>query len=199
MADEPVFPFTDERDKIMVKKNYNPFPGGIRVPDRRGTPELDWSKISSWNSKGTLKLIQQFTSRVQGTQSWFTSLEQEQHEDQAQNVEVQNGSSADKVQCTRAVIECEAVYKSKLINSVLADGLDEVSEWIKRTSKHTMALDEKNRADLIYQPAGRKPAGNRAKLVDKLRASKKLKRRKEQNKLCCRQKEAQMQNCSRTD
>ncbi|KZV28048.1 fatty acyl-CoA reductase 3-like [Dorcoceras hygrometricum] len=26
-------------------------------------PELDWSKISSWNSKGTPKLIRQFTSR----------------------------------------------------------------------------------------------------------------------------------------
>ncbi|KZV46118.1 hypothetical protein F511_12645 [Dorcoceras hygrometricum] len=28
-----------------------------------GTPELDWSKISSWNSKGTPKLVRQFTSR----------------------------------------------------------------------------------------------------------------------------------------
>ncbi|KZV23826.1 hypothetical protein F511_30857 [Dorcoceras hygrometricum] len=26
-------------------------------------PELDWSKISSWNSKGTPKLVRQFTSR----------------------------------------------------------------------------------------------------------------------------------------
>ncbi|KZV40757.1 hypothetical protein F511_25609 [Dorcoceras hygrometricum] len=75
--------------------------------------------------------------------------------------------------------------------TVLVDGLDEVSEWIKRTSKHAMALDEKNRAELIYQSAGRKPAGNGAKLVDKLRASKQLKSRKEQNKLRCRQKEAQ--------
>ncbi|KZV58204.1 hypothetical protein F511_36315 [Dorcoceras hygrometricum] len=48
---------------------------------------------------------------VQGTQSWFTGLEQERHGDQAQYVEVQNGSSADQVQGTRAVIECEAEYK----------------------------------------------------------------------------------------
>ncbi|KZV29213.1 hypothetical protein F511_34710 [Dorcoceras hygrometricum] len=27
-----------------------------------GTPKLDWSKISSWNSNGTPKLVQQFTS-----------------------------------------------------------------------------------------------------------------------------------------
>ncbi|KZV27343.1 kinesin-3 [Dorcoceras hygrometricum] len=118
----------------------------------------------------------------------------------AENVKVQNRSSADQVQCTRELIECEAVYKSsdqvhtesELINSVLADGLDEMSEWIKRTSKHTMTLDEKNRAELIYKPAGRIPAGNRAKLVDKLRASKQLKSRKEQKKLSCRQKEAQI-------
>ncbi|KZV47034.1 hypothetical protein F511_34083 [Dorcoceras hygrometricum] len=31
-----------------------------------GTLELDWSKISSWNSKGTPKLVQQFTSRSAG-------------------------------------------------------------------------------------------------------------------------------------
>ncbi|KZV23473.1 auxin response factor 16-like [Dorcoceras hygrometricum] len=30
--------------------------------------------------------------------------------------------------------------ESELINSVLADDLDEVSEWIKRTRKHTMTL-----------------------------------------------------------
>ncbi|KZV40248.1 hypothetical protein F511_26611 [Dorcoceras hygrometricum] len=29
-------------------------------------PELDWSKISSWNSKGTPKLVQQLTSRSAG-------------------------------------------------------------------------------------------------------------------------------------
>ncbi|KZV27068.1 hypothetical protein F511_23964 [Dorcoceras hygrometricum] len=28
--------------------------------------ELDWSKISSWNSKGTPKLVRQFTSRSAG-------------------------------------------------------------------------------------------------------------------------------------
>ncbi|KZV21369.1 hypothetical protein F511_10937 [Dorcoceras hygrometricum] len=28
------------------------------------TPELDWTKIYSWNSKGTPKLVQQFTSRI---------------------------------------------------------------------------------------------------------------------------------------
>ncbi|KZV40087.1 polyadenylate-binding protein 1 [Dorcoceras hygrometricum] len=70
---------------------------------------------------------------VQGTSSWFISWMLEQHEDQAQkmkssssaesrvelkcrveaqNAQVQNSSSADQVQCTRAVIECEAVYKS---------------------------------------------------------------------------------------
>ncbi|KZV57993.1 mediator of RNA polymerase II transcription subunit 33A-like [Dorcoceras hygrometricum] len=31
---------------------------------------------------------------------------------------------------------------------VLVDGLDEVYEWIKRTSEHTMALDENNRVEL---------------------------------------------------
>ncbi|KZV40828.1 hypothetical protein F511_23150 [Dorcoceras hygrometricum] len=51
----------------------------------------------------------------------------------------------------------------------------------------------------IYQPAGRRPAGNGEKLVNKIRASKQLKSRKEQNKLSCRKKEAQMQNCSRID
>ncbi|KZV36981.1 hypothetical protein F511_15411 [Dorcoceras hygrometricum] len=66
---------------------------------------------------------------VQGTSSWML----EQHEDQAQsmkssssaesraelkcrvqaqNAQVQNGSSAEQVQYTRAVIECEAIYKS---------------------------------------------------------------------------------------
>ncbi|KZV54905.1 hypothetical protein F511_31328 [Dorcoceras hygrometricum] len=70
---------------------------------------------------------------VQGTSSWFISWMLEQHEDQAQslkssssaesraelkciveaqNAQVQNSSSVDQVQCTRAVIECEAVYKS---------------------------------------------------------------------------------------
>ncbi|KZV35256.1 hypothetical protein F511_11948 [Dorcoceras hygrometricum] len=65
---------------------------------------------------------------VQGTSSWFISWMLEQHEDQAQslkssssvesraelkvqkclqNAQVQNSSSADQVQCTRAVIECE--------------------------------------------------------------------------------------------
>ncbi|KZV16268.1 hypothetical protein F511_36582 [Dorcoceras hygrometricum] len=87
--------------------------------------------------------------------------------------------------------------ESELINCVLANGLDELSKWIKRTSKHTMALDEKIRAELIYQPARRKPAGNGSKLVNKLKVSKQLKCRKEQNKISCRQKEAQMQNCSR--
>ncbi|KZV29848.1 dnaJsubfamily B member 8 [Dorcoceras hygrometricum] len=38
--------------------------------------------------------------------------QREQHEYQAQNVIVQNSSSADQVQRTRAVIECGAVYKS---------------------------------------------------------------------------------------
>ncbi|KZV28061.1 hypothetical protein F511_27125 [Dorcoceras hygrometricum] len=63
-----------------------------------------------------------------GTSSWFISWMLEQHEDQAQsmkssssaesraelkcrvevqNAQVQNNSSADQVQCTRAVIECE--------------------------------------------------------------------------------------------
>ncbi|KZV23143.1 golgin subfamily B member 1 [Dorcoceras hygrometricum] len=54
---------------------------------------------------------------VQGTPSWFTGLELKQHEDQAQRIksrvqaqndEVQNGSSVDQVQRTRAVIEREA-------------------------------------------------------------------------------------------
>ncbi|KZV34650.1 hypothetical protein F511_23369 [Dorcoceras hygrometricum] len=69
---------------------------------------------------------------VQGTSSWFISWMLEQHEDQAQsmkssssaesrlelkcrvevqNAQVQNSSSADQVQCTRAVIECEDRYK----------------------------------------------------------------------------------------
>ncbi|KZV21450.1 branched-chain-amino-acid aminotransferase 6-like [Dorcoceras hygrometricum] len=71
---------------------------------------------------------------LHGTSSWFISWMLEQHEDQAQslkssssvesraelkcrveaqNAQVQNSSSADQVQCTRAVIECEAVYKSR--------------------------------------------------------------------------------------
>ncbi|KZV17607.1 hypothetical protein F511_22503 [Dorcoceras hygrometricum] len=70
---------------------------------------------------------------VQGTSSWFISWMLKQHEDQAQsvkssssaesraelncrvqaqNAQMQNISSADQVRCTRAVIECEAVYKS---------------------------------------------------------------------------------------
>ncbi|KZV30487.1 hypothetical protein F511_33870 [Dorcoceras hygrometricum] len=69
---------------------------------------------------------------VQGTSSWFISWMLEQHEDQAQslkssssaesraekkcrveaqNAQVQNSSSADQVQCTRAVIECKDRYK----------------------------------------------------------------------------------------
>ncbi|KZV36007.1 hypothetical protein F511_14524 [Dorcoceras hygrometricum] len=39
-------------------------------------------------------------------------------------------------------------------------------------SKHTMALEEKNRAELKQQPAERKPVGNGAKLGNKLRAQK---------------------------
>ncbi|KZV49141.1 hypothetical protein F511_43086 [Dorcoceras hygrometricum] len=34
---------------------------------------------------------------------------------------------------------------------VLAYGLDEVSEWTKRKSKHIVALDEKKRAELENQ------------------------------------------------
>ncbi|KZV16861.1 histidine--tRNA ligase-like [Dorcoceras hygrometricum] len=52
---------------------------------------------------------------------------------QEQNVEVQNSSSADQVQRTRAT-------ESELIDSVLADDLDEVSEWIKWTSKYINQL-----------------------------------------------------------
>ncbi|KZV31310.1 hypothetical protein F511_38794 [Dorcoceras hygrometricum] len=48
MADEPLCPFTDEREKIVVKRNYNHFPGGIRVPDRRvmSSRELDGDELS---------------------------------------------------------------------------------------------------------------------------------------------------------
>ncbi|KZV50065.1 dystroglycan-like [Dorcoceras hygrometricum] len=73
---------------------------------------------------------------VQGTSSWFISWMLEQHEDQVQstkissraelkcrveakNAQVQNSSSADQVQCTRAVIECED--RSRLKNQLVKD------------------------------------------------------------------------------
>ncbi|KZV21227.1 hypothetical protein F511_20466 [Dorcoceras hygrometricum] len=56
---------------------------------------------------------------VQGTPSWFTGLELEQHKDaqwmrsrvEAQNVQVQYGSSADQVQSTSAVFKCHCIDK----------------------------------------------------------------------------------------
>ncbi|KZV28224.1 myosin-11-like [Dorcoceras hygrometricum] len=63
--------------------------------------------------------------------------------------------------------------ESELIKRVLDDDLDEVSEWIKWTSKYIDQLG-----------------------MEQAEASEKLKSRKEQNKLSCRQKEAQMQNFS---
>ncbi|KZV32448.1 hypothetical protein F511_15706 [Dorcoceras hygrometricum] len=60
---------------------------------------------------------------MQGTPRWFTILEQEQHEDQAQSIlksrvqvqrdEVQNGSSADQVQSTSAMFKCHFIDKRR--------------------------------------------------------------------------------------
>ncbi|KZV45874.1 hypothetical protein F511_35542 [Dorcoceras hygrometricum] len=194
---------------------------------------------------------------VRGRPSWLSSLLSECREHQAGSSAWSRSSTKIKrrvikksrVQVQNVEVQISVLGKTESEHSkcVLADGLDEVSEWIKRTSKHTMALDEKNRAELrndllnmmnswlrtgqeqltranykiskssllgaekpagrmiyvrslisqMYQPAVRKSAGNGTKLVNKLRASKQLKSRKEQNKLSCRQKEAHIQNSSR--
>ncbi|KZV37433.1 hypothetical protein F511_12451 [Dorcoceras hygrometricum] len=94
----------------------------VLITDSEGTPELDWSKISSWNSKGTPKLVRQFTSRSAGNIKLVHQLDvgearrsSAEYEDQfkrriksrieVQNAQVHNSSSADQVQCTRAVID----------------------------------------------------------------------------------------------
>ncbi|KZV47364.1 Ribonuclease [Dorcoceras hygrometricum] len=88
-----------------------------------GMHELDWSKISSWNSKGTPKLVQQFTSRSAGNTkqvhqigagaAWRSSAEylEEQSSSAVGCDEVQNGSSADQVQSTSAVFKCRFIDK----------------------------------------------------------------------------------------
>ncbi|KZV15520.1 RNA helicase [Dorcoceras hygrometricum] len=64
-----------------------------------------------------------------------------------------HGSSAYQVQRTSAVIKCRAEYnRSDQVQKkigVLADGLEEMSEWNKRISKYKEALDEQNRANLV--------------------------------------------------
>ncbi|KZV33510.1 hypothetical protein F511_31115 [Dorcoceras hygrometricum] len=134
-------------------------------------PKLVRLKISKPKQWGTPKLVHQKSSRLQGTPSWSTSLMHEQFKDQAQRRfgDVKNCSRADQVQHTSAVFKCRHIYKhsdqvrswdiitevglqfyvDNLFNhpvkkGVLADDLDEVSEWSKRTCKHTVALDEKN-------------------------------------------------------
>ncbi|KZV33540.1 hypothetical protein F511_38394 [Dorcoceras hygrometricum] len=78
-----------------------------------GTPELDWSKIYSWNSKGTPKLVQQFTSRSTGN----TKMVHQPGAGAARRSstvgcdEVQNGSSADQVQSTSAVFKYRCINK----------------------------------------------------------------------------------------
>ncbi|KZV17549.1 Signal peptide peptidase family protein, expressed isoform 1 [Dorcoceras hygrometricum] len=95
-------------------------------------------------------------------QSWCISWMLEKHEDKAQsvksssraesraekkcrfeeqNAKVQNSSNADQVQCTRVVIECEAVYKSNISTGWLVIS----SEWSKAgASKH---LEEQERTE----------------------------------------------------
>ncbi|KZV22336.1 hypothetical protein F511_05290 [Dorcoceras hygrometricum] len=103
-------------------------------------PKLDWLKISSWNSKGTPKMVQQFTSRVQGTPRWFTSLEQEQHGDQAQR-------NAEKCRMVEAQIKCRV--------QVWCSSADlSTSEVIECKSDHWNST--KNSAEQpIEGPAGR--------------------------------------------
>ncbi|KZV55123.1 hypothetical protein F511_22635 [Dorcoceras hygrometricum] len=86
---------------------------------------------------------------MQGTPSWFTSLEQEHHEDQAQNNkksivkvqkdEVQNGSSAYQVQRTSAVFKCRCIDKRS--DQVQLKSRKEQNKRISRADKKR-ALNE---------------------------------------------------------
>ncbi|KZV37841.1 MAP KINASE 9 family protein [Dorcoceras hygrometricum] len=113
-----------------------------------------------FQTTGNTKLVYQFDARAV----------QEQFRDQAQRRfgEVQNGSRANQVQRTSAVFKCRCIdkrsdqvqfYVKNWLNQpvkkkgVIADDLDEMSEWTKRTSKHTVTLDEKNRVKLLLTKA----------------------------------------------
>ncbi|KZV22150.1 hypothetical protein F511_35867 [Dorcoceras hygrometricum] len=101
--------------------------------------------------------------KVQGTPSWFTSLELEQHEDQAQrmksrvqtqNVEVQYGSSTDQVQSTSAVFKCRCIDKHS----------DQVQDQMETDKPADRMISVRSLISQIYQPADWQLAGNGAKL-----------------------------------
>ncbi|KZV32668.1 carboxyl-terminal-processing peptidase 1, chloroplastic [Dorcoceras hygrometricum] len=54
------------KHRLLHASGPHPIPPPNDPKNSDGTSELDWSKISSWNSKGTPKLVQQFTSRSAG-------------------------------------------------------------------------------------------------------------------------------------
>ncbi|KZV30295.1 tankyrase-2 [Dorcoceras hygrometricum] len=104
----------------------------IQVRTVKGRLSCTGRRYQAGTVRGRPNWFGSLLPEVQGTSSWFISWMLEQYEDQAQNLksssstesraelkcrveaknaQVQNSSSADQVQCTRAVIECEDRYK----------------------------------------------------------------------------------------
>ncbi|KZV54011.1 hypothetical protein F511_38270 [Dorcoceras hygrometricum] len=141
---------------------------------------LSWTgqKISSWNSKGTPKLVPQFTSRSAGNIKLVHQLDvgaarrssveyEEQFKNrikgrlkfrvEVQNAQVQNSSSADQVQCKIAVIECEErtswkVSKGRRAASTRRETSSRCPPWTRK-NLHAGGEQTKN------QPVKDKPAG----------------------------------------
>ncbi|KZV30520.1 hypothetical protein F511_16908 [Dorcoceras hygrometricum] len=118
---------------------------------------LDWMGRLSWTGRrylaGTVRgrpsWYRSLLPEVQGRPSWFTSLELEQHEDQAQrmksrveaqNVEVQYGSSADQVQSTSAVFKVRCIDKPAgcpvVGREMLATGFP--NDWLDQTMSYQL-------------------------------------------------------------
>ncbi|KZV31101.1 hypothetical protein F511_18254 [Dorcoceras hygrometricum] len=118
---------------------------------------------------------------MQETPSWFTSLELERHEDQAQrmksrvqaqNVEVQNSPSADQVQHTRAVVECESKCKRNF--GGLYEGI-----WPKSDLCHDVVPDyepameaswDKDRSELDEEKCSSSSASWNKALADQIKS-----------------------------
>ncbi|KZV52533.1 cytidine deaminase 1-like [Dorcoceras hygrometricum] len=137
------------------------------IQARTAKGRLSWTgrRYLAGTVKGRPSWFGSLLPEVQGTSSWCISWMLEQHEDQAQsvkssssaearaekkcrveaqNAQVLNRSSADQVQCTRAVIECEAVYKSICLRMIWRRFLN----GSRGQARKTGARDVKNRAQL---------------------------------------------------
>ncbi|KZV31333.1 hypothetical protein F511_15161 [Dorcoceras hygrometricum] len=125
---------------------------------------MHWSKISSWNSKGTPKLIRQFTYRSAGNiklvhqldvgaaRSMKSSSSAESRAElkcrvEVQNAQVHNSSIADQVQYTKAVIECEdrtswKVSKGRRAASTRRETSSRCPPWTRKNMHAGGALEQ---------------------------------------------------------